>query len=312
MIDKKVVVGVDVGGTLIKAGIIDLRKKKIVQKSIFPTPKTNSEDFINLLKEEVGQLCEMSTINYSQLCGIGIGIPGYVKNCQISMVWPFLKFIERKAFYKEVVKLLKLPVRIDNDARVVALGEAYFGRIRLPQRLLSLTIGTGLGVVLLVNGLFQDNLPFSHMAGHIAVQYGAGKCYYCGIDGCLESLISGDSIIRRFKDAKGESLGSVFFQLNVEDVYKFAEEGDKDAERIINSVVNYLIVGINSYIYLYAPDVIVLGGGQAIGLAKYLDQIQKGLVAKPFVKYKISISISKLGVDAGMLGSGALFLINKI
>jgi len=297
-------VGIDIGGSYIKMGLIDYKHNFILSRTNYETPKNSLNEFINKLEKNVRNICSKERLTLQEINGIGIGIPGFVSKYEISKIWPFLSFLEGNIFMDRIHGIFSCPIIFENDARIIALGEYYFGYKQKIKRLLSITLGTGVGVAFVNNGRFSDQTSYSHLAGHISIKYGEPECY-CGISGCLESLVSADSIINNFYKLNHQENKS---KIDVEDIYKKALRNDCQAKKVINNVVGYISAGLNSYINIYSPDVIVIGGGQAKGLEKYMKIIRKNIISQPFRRYSVKIETSKLGSDAGIYGTCGLFL----
>ena len=166
-----------------------------------------------------------------------------------------------------------LPCRIDNDARLVALGEALYGSSRGFDRVLVLTLGTGLGLGFVVNQRLEGSLPFAHMGGHMTVTQNEQRCY-CGKTGCLESLVSATGIMKTAQRMFGSTDPSAAPD-SAEALFRQALAGDKLAGRVVEEFLVHLRTGLGNYINLFAPDRIVLGGGVAKGLGPYLECIKK-------------------------------------
>ena len=199
----------------------------------------------------------------------------------------------------------KLQCRSDNDARVVALGEALYGRGKGYNRVLVLTLGTGLGLGFVANGRFETSLPFAHMGGHISIGHTDFKCY-CGKQGCLEALVSATGIVDSAKrldwEAKYPGL-----PLNVETIFKAEQAGNADAAKIVSEFLTQLKTGIHNYINIFAPDIIVIGGGVSKGMKPYLEQLSDASFLKPYKSFQVEIALSELDEHSGILGAAALF-----
>jgi glucokinase len=186
----------------------------------------------------------------------------------------------------------------------VALGEATYGKGKGFERILVLTLGTGLGVGFVRNGKFQDELPYAHMAGHISITDNDHRCY-CGKTGCLESLVSSSGIIYAAEKINLRNKYAMI-PLTAESIFVAAKDGNRDAQSVVKEWLRYLEIGIHNYINLYAPDIIVIGGGIAKGIQPYLGGVTVNNDLKPFKNYTMEIVISELHEHAGILGSAAL------
>jgi glucokinase len=270
-----------------------------------PTEKNDEVRFLNQLGTGIKELEAHASTAGHRVSGIGIGVPSFVHDDgEVDTTYGFLPFMENYPLVKMIEQEYKLPCKIDNDARAVALGEALFGKGQGHKRVLVLTLGTGLGLGFVKDGKLEDKLPFAHMGGHMTVTDNDQRCY-CGKTGCLESLVSSAGI--RYS-------GEVFhwtekypeIPLTAEALFTFAAAGNRDARAIVDKLVHHLHTGIHNYVNLYAPDILVIGGGIAKGLEPYLESLAVSPYLKPFQQYSLEITISALQEFAGILGSAAL------
>jgi glucokinase len=304
---RRLVFGMDVGGTRTKYGLIDLNQREIVAQRVLPTQTTGREAFIRAARQALEEPCQEIGVPRTEVMASGVGVPGYVDENGISMVWETLAFMEVAGFEHALAEGLELPLRTENDARVVALGEDHFGGYTAltgrPRRLLSLTLGTGLGVSLVVEGCLQEASSITHLAGHIPIRLGAGPCF-CGFSGCLESLVGASGLVRNFRQASGTAGHS---PPEAQQIFQLAHAGNAAARQAVRQVCEDLVTGLNAYIFLYAPDGIVLGGGLALGLADWLPSIRAGLFAQPHKGYRVTVLTSRLRELAGLYGAASLW-----
>jgi len=303
---KRTAIGIDVGGTRTKSGLVDMDDGIVLKKIISPTEKRDSKKFLQIISTSIYKLKNIAEQENSIILGVGIGVTGFVSgNGMVDSTYGFLEFMEDYPLAQFIENHSLLPCRADNDARVIALGEALYGGGKGYNRVLVLTLGTGLGLGFVANGKFETHLPYSHMGGHMSIKQTDFKCY-CGKNGCLESLVAAsgivDSAVRLGWATKYPDL-----PLNVETIFKSEQEGNPDASVIIKDFLENLKTGINNYINLFAPDIIIIGGGIAKGIEPYLDKLSILDFCKPYKSYKVTISISELGEESGILGSAALF-----
>lgn len=300
---KKLAIGIDIGGTRTKIGLVDLDLGQVLQMQIVPTETKDAGRFEHVVSEAIRTF--KTKVN-SELLGVGIGVSSFVfKDGTVDSTYGFMDFMEDYPLQKIIEKNHQLPCKIDNDARLVAFGEALYGKGKGYERVLVLTLGTGLGIGFVVNQKLEGQLPFGHMAGHISITSNGVQCY-CGKIGCLESLVSATGIIKA-ADRLNWQEKNPGFPFTVESIINANEIGDPDANQIFEEFLSYLKIGISNYINLYAPDMIILGGGVAKGLKNYLPILQANRHLTPYKSYKTSIEISELEEHSGILGSAALF-----
>ena len=305
---QKYAIGIDIGGTRTKVGLADINEGRVLDLIVSPTERYDSELFISSLYSHYCSLLEKTGIATEMISGLGIGAPGFVyEDGSVDSTFGFLPFMDAHYPLKEQLELkFKLPCRVDNDARIVALGETLYGRGKGHGRVLVLTLGTGLGLGFIVNGKFETKLPYAHLGGHITIASSDIRCY-CGRQGCMEALVSATGIVEAASRA-GWNKENPDIPLQVESVFEAAQNGNDLAICIISDFIENLKTGISNYITLFAPDIIILGGGVSKELNSYLEKLQQLRYLNPFTYYKFEIVLSELDEHSGILGSAALFI----
>ena len=303
---KTLAIGIDIGGTRTKIGLVNLDSGRVEAMLITPTETQNSARFLNGIGEAIEQFKVKAAAEGATLAGIGIGVPGFVfADGMVDSTYGFLEFMEDYPLADLLTKQHDLPCLLDNDARVVALGEAVYGRGKGYKRVLVLTLGTGLGLGFTIGGKLDGPLPFAHMGGHLTIAATDTVCY-CGKTGCLESLVSAAGVIR-MAERLGWTQKYPELPLTAEAVFTQKQIGNPEADAIVQEYIGYLRIGIDNYVNLYAPDIIVLGGGIAKGLTNELSNLHKASLLNPYRTYTTTLTISELEEQAGILGSAALF-----
>ena len=303
---KKLAIGIDIGGTRTKLGLVDLVKGEVLEMIISPTETKDSDKFLAIINSGIDLLKTAAQNEQSTILGVGFGVTGFVfDDGMVDSTYGFLDFMEDYPLSEYIQKYSSLPCRADNDARVVALGEALYGIGKGQTRVLALTLGTGLGLGFIANGKFETSLPYAHMGGHISVGRTDCKCY-CGKEGCLEALVSATGIVDSAKRLGWEQKYPNL-ELNVQTIFKAEQEGNEDAKQIVAEFLGYLKTGIDNYINLFAPDMIIIGGGVSKGMKPYLDKLTQIDFLPPYKSYKVKIGLSELDEHSGILGAAALF-----
>ena len=303
------IAGIDIGGTRIKLGIVELGTGNISQVIVFNTHKDSEKSFIHSISNGLDQCLKEYNSTKKNLLGIGISIGSYVfANGSIDGMSSFIPFMVKG--YPLITRLeeaLCLPVRADNDARLIGLAESRYGAGKSYNRTLTITLGTGIGVGICVDGKPLGKEACFHLAGHVKVRAkNSIPCLdkepcYCGLTGCFESTCSGTSLeVYLHSEWDLRMTNQKFFDL--------ARKGDKEALRYLDWYLSYLTDALNQYIYLYCPDAIILGGGVSEGLRPWINEIERRIVAKVHSRQNIAVSISSLGEDGGVLGAASLFL----
>jgi len=306
MVVKTHAIGIDIGGTRTKIGLVNLNSGEVEAMLVTPTETKDSARFLHLIGDAITTLKEKVAAQQAALTGVGIGVPGFVlANGVVDSTYGFLEFMEDYPLADYIQQQHDLPCRLDNDARVVALGEAIYGQGKGHSRVLVLTLGTGLGLGFTIDGKLDGPLPFAHMGGHLTITTNDTVCY-CGKTGCLESLVSSTGIVQ-IANRLGWPDKYPDLPLTAETIFTQKHAGNPDADAIVEEYVGYLRTGIDNYINLYAPNRIVLGGGIAKGLAGGVEKLHTPGLLRPYKAYKTSIVISTLAEQAGILGGAALF-----
>jgi len=298
------VAGIDIGGTNVKAGIVDLATNHVLASCDFPTPHDTEEAFLGSLAGAVSELSRTAGAPWAAGISIGSYVFGDGSIDGMSSFVPFLTHGYPLA--EKITGALGLPVRVDNDARLICLAEARDGAGQGFSRVLTLTLGTGVGVGLCEDGHPFGGEPFIHLAGHVKVRTGgeypcldSDPCY-CGMQGCFESTCSGTSLQKYVHDQLGEDVSNA-------QAFERAAGGDERAAAVVDWYLDMLARALNQYVYLYCPDVIVMGGGVAKGLRAYEDKLNEMLVAEVYEGQRTVVRITDLKEDSGILGAASLF-----
>jgi glucokinase len=290
--------GFDLGGTQLKYGLMD-ETGRLVLKSQAPTPST-----IDGLMDLIASLWkDLKAQTPDTIRAAGFGFPG-IYNVRDRKILQSPNYTELDDFdlYPEIGRVLDVPFLVDNDANMAAYGEWAHGAGRGVSSLVLLTIGTGIGGGIILDGkLWQGSCGYAGEIGHIVVNPEGERCN-CGIRGCLEAEAAAPAIVRKYKAILGRTLVST-----AEDIYKRAEAGEPAAIEAYAKAGYYLGIGLGMLINLLNPGKILLGGGV---------MTTGELLLRPTVEearrrsYKASfaccpIERASLGNDAGTIGSAA-------
>lgn len=316
--EKPYVVGIDVGGQTAKIGIVDARGNVLDQTAIRSDDTTDVNVFVENLSLAVEKLVSK---NYSmdQVRGIGVGIPngnfyqGTVENA-VNLKWggsnnmiPFAKLFSER---------VKLPVRLTNDANAAALGEMTYGAARGMKNFIMITLGTGVGSGIVVNGsLLYGHDGFAGELGHVTMVRQNGRVCGCGKTGCLETYASATGVARTARERiETTDVKSILRNIPPEsitskDVFEAAKEGDELAKDIFQFTGKILGEAFADFVAFSSPEAIVLFGG----LTKAGDMLYEPIVESmnenlmPLWRGKIKVLFSTLKEsDAAILGASAL------
>lgn len=310
---QPIAIGVDIGGTLVRAGLFDPDGSLVVQNEA-SMASIGPDDGLRLIEDLIQKT--MDSVKSPSLLGIGIGctgpldtVRGQINNPYTLEGWNNVPIVER------LTTTFKVPVRLENDADAAALGEYWQGAGREAKRLYAVTVGTGVGTALIIDGKIYRGLDGSHPeGGHQLIDPNGPECY-CGYRGCWESLISGPAISSFARTAKNNE-GLVVLadgdqnRITARLIADGARSGDALARGIMQKAAHDFSLGMINIISLFVPDVIVLSGGVMKSADLFLPTLAKMLkTPNPMVPFdQVRILPAQLGYYAGLYGAAYMIL----
>ncbi|HLW15817.1 MAG TPA: ROK family protein [Actinomycetota bacterium] len=309
-----VTIGIDVGGTKIAAGVVDEAGKVVARRQIATAATHPTAVVAGIVK--VAQELMAAAPNVT---AIGIGAAGLVDGEKgVVLSAPNIKW-ENVQLRAMVSDRLKLPVLLDNDANVAALGESVYGAGKGYGDQIMLTIGTGVGGGIVIGGeIYRGSRGVGAELGHTIVDASGSAVCSCGNHGCLEALASGNSIGRRARERVSEPGATAVLELagkkavdiTGELVGEAAKSGDVWAREIIAETGRWLGVGIASFVNIFDPDVVIVAGGAAAGTGELLlgparDEAAGLIIGHAWRKLPPVVPAT-LGYDAGLVGAAVL------
>jgi len=310
-------VGIDLGGTKIATvACTSDACNKIVRKTIKETQSQSGQDTV--LSNIIDSVKEL---NISQIDAMGIGVPGIIKD-NILIKAPNLKCCENADIASILQKTFNVPVFIENDANVAALGELVFGVGEERTDFLYITISTGIGGGLILNGqLYKGYHNVAGEIGHTIVKTNGPICN-CGQRGCLEALASGTALTKRLHDLLKQRqiktqikdlVNGNIKEITTKHIKIAADNRDPLALKLIEETAYYISLGIGNYIKTLDPGLIVFGGGLMNFGKIFLDHIDTYLQEEFSLDecHLPELVISDLGQDSGVLGAAALAIKNN-
>ena len=309
-------IGIDLGGTGIKAGVVD-ENGNIILKDSCPT---GAERGYGAVIQDMAKLAiditQRSGHRMDEIKAIGIGIPGIMD--QRTGIIPFCTNLawHDVPILEEMAKYTTVPVFVDNDATVAGLAESVAGVSAGCENSVFVTLGTGVGGGIVIGGkVFSGSHGVASEIGHMVTVDGGEMCT-CGNRGCWERYASATALIREGKKLCAEKPGTALLKavdgdaakITAKHVIDLAKAGDPDCCALFDSYVHHLCVGLSNLINLYDPEVIVLGGGVSHAGQFLLDAVREKLPAMVFYKTMpyARIELAKLTNDAGIIGAAML------
>lgn len=302
-------IGFDIGGTFVKGGIVDESGKLLVFDSI----PTDTKNIVSDLAGFANKLIDKAGLTRDKISGIGMGIPGMIDS--ENGVVTFAGNLDWKNFAigYELSAATGYIVKITNDANAAALGEARFGAGKEYTDSILVTLGTGVGGGIVIDGkLFSGRHSQGGEIGHMVIERGGLKCT-CGRRGCFEVYSSATALIRDTKRAMIENVDSEMWQdytpETVDGLTAFSHaKTDRTAAKIIENYENNLVCGLVNLANIFRPDVIMLGGGIANQGENLTKPVQKKFDSELFAHglgVAVPIVKASLGNKAGVMGAAA-------
>jgi len=303
-------VGIDLGGTFVKGGLVD-EKGEIIRFDSIPTRVEQPYDVV--LSDIEGLISKLIEGNESSVCGIGMGVPGLVDATRNNIViapnlhWRNVPVGER------LRKKFGCNVILSNDANVAGLGEARFGPGAKYGTSIFLTLGTGVGGAIIIDGkLYEGNACAGAEIGHMIIRAGGNQCA-CGNRGCYETYASASALVRETKKAMQANPNSKMWEIGSLDAvcgktpfdyYKT----DKSAKKVVDTYIKNLTTGIINIANVFRPEAVILGGGVAKQGAFLTDKVER-LLKKGIYGGELGPEVKVLTAslkEAGVVGAASL------
>lgn len=302
-------VGVDLGGTFVKAALVS-SEGAIVFKAELPIGNEASKNVIlDTIEKIMNNALNEASQHGLRVLGIGLGTPGIVYDGVISGGADNLNGWENIDLSGYYSKIFKLPVKVDNDANLMGLGELYYGAAKGCTDVICLTIGTGIGGAIIANGqLYGGFKNRGTELGHIVVEHQGPNCN-CGGKGCLELYGSTTALIKNYSKLSGIAVKN----LNGRYIVAKFREQEENAVRCLQEHTEYLGHGVASFINVFAPQKVVIGGGISAAGQFYIDMIRESAFSYMMQDCgsHTEVVAATLGNTAGSLGAAAL-LFNEL
>ena len=316
---EKFLVGVDVGGTKVAAGIVDSSGKIQQQHRTPMSAYGTAAAGLTAVTTAIDALTTQHSAKFGALRGIGICSPGPLDPVTgIVINPPNLPCWRNFPLATEIARIYRVPVRIDNDANAAALAETVWGAGRGYKYVFYASLGTGIGTGIVLDGrIYHGHTGAAAEGGHITIDYRGPVCA-CGKRGCIETLAAGPAIAARAQSlvAAKPSSASTLLELaggsadavTSEIVGKAYLAGDPVARQVLQETAKLLAFWFGNMIDLLDPDVLIIGGGVSSMMRPFFDEI-RGLLTSCCVNSRcqeIPLVQAHYGADAGIAGGAAL------
>jgi glucokinase len=307
---QAIALGIDIGGTNVKVAFVTQTGAVIAKGEMSTEPEQGPELFSTAVADYARKMADEHNVEWDAVLGAGVGMAGFLDvrrgwvEESVNLHWQDVPMGELLS------KALGLDVHLDNDANVAALGEVWLGAGMAADTALCITLGTGVGGGIIING--QIHRGVSTMAGeigHIQVKNDGELCN-CGHHGCLETLASATAVVRHGLEA-GLTVPSG--ELTAKDVFELAADGNETARRVVDEMIHWLAVGLSIGANLLNPDTIVIAGGVVNAGDALIEPLRAAFQTESLqrVARVCRIVAATLGSNAGVLGAARLVLQNE-
>ena len=302
-------VGIDLGGTNLKLGLVSA-EGRVLARHAAPTEAALGPDHVLArMAQAVREVCARAGADLSDVAAVGAATPGVLDwKAGLVVFSPNLAGWRNIAVRDTLQKDLGRPVVLENDANAAGYGEFRCGAARTVKSMFILTLGTGIGGGIILDGrMLRGTSDTGAELGHTLLQYGGRPCG-CGNRGCLEAYTSATAVVGRTQEAMDAGAASALAgrkDFTCKDVFDAADAGDALAARIVGETADYLAAGITSLLHVLNPEMAVLTGGMMGAGQPFLDRVRQGVKKMAFERASAACQIrwSTLGGDAGIIGA---------
>ncbi len=318
MADQEVYAGIDIGGTSIKFGLID-KQGKVLHRQQRPTLADRGATPLLHLVTNIGeQLMYYAAEENYEVRYLGVGTPGAVnaRTGKIIGPSPNIPGWQGIELGETLRDRLNMTVWVDNDVNTMALAESRFGAATGADSVICVTLGTGVGGGVIINGkVWRGSTSSAGELGHMTINFDGPKCA-CGGKGHIESYCSSQAIIKRLKSRVGgtltpeleEVLEGDLENLTVKKLFAALRKGCEVSKSVVEETADYLGIGLGGIVNLINPDTVVVGGGVSEGGGGFIEAVSASIRKHAFdsAVEKLHVIKASLGNDAGFIGAGLL------
>jgi glucokinase len=310
-----VYVGLDVGGTTMKAGVVDGNGRPLGPAVTLPTEAHRGQEFgLERMCETISRAVEAVRVGWDRVAAIGVATPGLMDiPAGIILDPPNLRPWQNVPVRQYVQDRFHVPTAFQNDANAAAYGELWAGAGRGVRSMVLFTLGTGIGGgIVLADKVLEGEHSHGAELGHVKIEMTNPRACGCGRMGCLEAYASATAVVARTREALAKDGGrsplhatATNGDLTARTVFLAAMAGDALAARIVEDTAYYLAVGAMNMMHVIDPDMVVFGGGMTAAGEPFLERIRHYVrqLAFPVPAERTLIRYAQLGSDAGFIGA---------
>jgi len=299
---KKLKIGIDLGATKMKMALVDERARVFYRREIATPFNAKKAGLIDSIVDNTRDIIIQSGAKKKDIHGIGIGVPGPVDSDRgIVRYFPNIKGWKGVPLKAILEKRLGLRVALDNDVNAMTLGEYRFGAGKGAINMISITLGTGVGGGVIIDGkIYRGSTMCAGEIGHIPINEKGPRCNCRGI-ACLERYIGNRYILNRAKGLLGKTI-------TLERIDGLARKGNKKAKGIWEDVGKKLGVALTGVVNLLNPDLIIVGGGVSKAGELIMGPLRKEIKKRAMRDQALHVKVvrARLGDNAGIIGASLL------
>ena len=309
-------VGIDIGGMTVK-GVLTDGCGKVFSEGVIATDSDRGAEAMSAnIVTLIERLISEGKVDRSEIVGVGVGCPGVIDSGNGTVVFAGNLNLKNYQLAKVISERTGLAVKITNDANAATLGEAKFGAGNRYKNSILVTLGTGVGGGIIIDGkLFEGGKSAGTEIGHMVIVENGLKCT-CGRRGCLERYASASALMEQTREAmEGDPDSKMWGKYSLATVtgktpFEYCD-GDQTAKRVVDTYIRHLACGIISLANIFRPEVIMLGGGVSEQGERLTDPLQKildGEIIGGIDYAPVKVVKATLGSRAGAFGAAALFM----
>ena len=311
--------GIDLGGTNIVAGVVDENYKIIARASCKTAVPRPESEICDSMAEVALKAIEKAKLTIDDIESIGIGVPGAVNPKTGVIEYSANLFFHNWEIVKMMQERLNTKVLIENDANAAALGEYLAGSAKGAKNAIAVTLGTGIGGGIIINGKIYSGSNYAGAElGHMVIVKDGKECA-CGRKGCWETYASATGLINMTKQKiLSEKLDYSYMlklcdgdinKVNGKTSFDAMEDGDPAAKEVVEQFIGYLATGLVNIINIFQPDILCIGGGISAQGENLLGPVRAFVERERYTKHndkQTVICAATLGNDAGIIGAAYL------